>query len=72
MAGNVWEWTADWRGDYTAAAVTDPRGPAAGSARINRGGGWHGHLAIDARAATRSADDPVRRSNSIGFRCARN
>jgi len=38
---------------------------------MNRGNGWHGHLAGDVRAAVRSADDPARRSNSVGFRCAR-
>jgi formylglycine-generating enzyme required for sulfatase activity len=71
MAGNVWEWTADWRGDYAAAPSTNPRGPTTGTARINRGGGWHGHLAGDVRAVVRSADAPALRSNSIGFRCAR-
>ena len=71
MAGNVWEWTGDWREDYAAGAATNRRGAATGSARVNRGGGWHGHLPGDARAAMRSADDPARQSNSIGFRCAR-
>ena len=30
MHGNVWEWVADWHGDYASGAMTDPRGPAAG------------------------------------------
>lgn len=71
LAGNVWEWTADWRGDYPTTSVTDPHGPATGTARIDRGGGWHGHLEVDARATTRSSDLPTLHSNSIGFRCAR-
>jgi formylglycine-generating enzyme required for sulfatase activity len=40
MLGNVWEWTSDWYGDYGAAPMTDPTGPASGPGRSARGGGW--------------------------------
>ena len=38
MHGNAWEWTQDWFGPYSAAAATDPTGPATGTRRVARGG----------------------------------
>lgn len=71
MAGNVWEWTSDWFGDYTAAPATNPRGMSAGTARVTRGGGWSDRDAGALRTAYRNAVSPTYQSDSIGFRCAR-
>ncbi len=69
MHGNVWEWCADWYGDYEAGPVLDPEGPEAGELRVLRGGGWFG-LAEDARSARRVASLPGVADYLTGFRLA--
>jgi len=72
MAGNVLEWTWDWRDDayYAASLGRDPHGPARGLCRVLRGGEWNDN-AINARCADRVSVNPGHTSNGVGFRCAR-
>ena len=69
LGGNVWEWTHDWMGDFSAEAVTDPLGPRTGSYRVLRGGGL-GEDAAHCRTAFRATRIPSIRFSAYGFRLA--
>lgn len=72
VAGNVWEWVADWFGPYGAEDVKNPLGPESGKERVVRGGAFNGPHATCLRPSFRFKQDPEVRSWGIGFRCARN
>jgi len=77
MAGNVWEWVADWYdANYYSrleqsqnAPPNNPHGPSSGSSRVLRGGSAFSDARM-ARTAVRGHLVPATVDHSIGFRCA--
>nr|MCR5622975.1 SUMF1/EgtB/PvdO family nonheme iron enzyme [Treponema sp.] len=68
MSGNVWEWCWDAYSIYSGESETDPTGPASGSRRIRRGGGYDGGRPVFFRQPT---DQKLNKSDMTGFRVVR-
>ncbi len=70
MAGNVWEWTADWYDEnyYEYSPKINPKGPESGEAHVARGGSWDMNLDFT-RCPSRFGINAG--SLLTGIRCAR-
>ena len=71
MAGNVYEWWADWYDEnyYSNLPVKNPPGSGPDSSRVLRGGSWN-YPTNDLRVATRLNSSPTYKYSYYGFRCA--
>ena len=70
MHGNVSEWVADGKREYTLEKQHNPMGPDSPYKRIHRGGCWL-HPSKLCRSANRIISDKDFRTHILGFRLAK-
>jgi formylglycine-generating enzyme required for sulfatase activity len=73
MAGNAYEWMADWfdRSYYANSPLNNPTGPVSGEKKLYRGGSFFGEMVYLMASNRGYYAFPEYSTFDLGFRCAR-
>ncbi|WP_461536248.1 formylglycine-generating enzyme family protein [Spongorhabdus nitratireducens] len=74
MAGNLFEWTADWFSTsyFANSPKNNPKGPDSGEFKVLRGSSWLMRTDDGLASNVRSGYAPLGQGYVVGFRCAKN